>query len=470
MEIKRTRVDTSFEKMMAVGMITSDKALSEILSIVTLDIFNSSSRARWIYRTCENFHKKYGKAPGKHIEDIFNEEVREGKIDDVTARLIEQVLTGLSDQYERQDFNEDYLLDKVEKWARKRSLELLTKDIQTKLLQEDVDGAEEKLSKYNVVRKDVTSSTCHLNPITAGELICKGTEVVEWIWDLIIPAGSLVGLSGFMKEGKTELYNQLVEKLNRGVPFLRFECKKINILILDLENPMALKRKWIINAGLDKEEGLFFHMGELPYTAATLNELKAFIVAHDIKLVVIDTVVLFWNLENENDNSETQRAGRLLLNMTRETGCTILAVCHESKAGGEGGRSVRGASSLFGLFDQLLILNRRHGGTETQRVLKIKGRYSESPKELILDFRNGQYICLGKAEDVEKKSIRRKVQEVLKSYGTMTVEMILEALKNDGIKSAGVRTVLNELEAEEVIIKEGTGVKGNPYMYRMSDV
>jgi len=297
MEIRRTKVNTELEKKILTGMIISTQFLAGITPLHKQEYWDGSG-AGTVAKWCIDYYEKYEKAPGQDIQSIYEKEEREDRIDESHLRFIELLLSSLSQRYEEdvEKFDSEYMLDQAENWFKKRSLDILSRDIQSRLSQEDVDGAEEKISKYNVPRKDDILSTRHLNPITAGEMINQTIEVVDWLWALLIPAGSFTGLSGFMKDGKTELYNQLVEKLIRGLPFLRFDCAKINILILDLENPPALRRKWIVDAGLDKEEGLFIHMGNLPYTTATLNELKKFIVTHDIKLLIIDTIVLFWNL------------------------------------------------------------------------------------------------------------------------------------------------------------------------------
>src|SRR3990167_5867845 len=109
MEIRRIKVDASFEKMMAIGMVTSTKALQEILSICNVDMLNGSSAGKWIFNTCKAYYEKYEQAPNKHIQDIFDQEVREGGLEDSTIKYLEKVLAGLSDKYEQEDFNIDFM-------------------------------------------------------------------------------------------------------------------------------------------------------------------------------------------------------------------------------------------------------------------------------------------------------------------------------------------------------------------------
>ena len=48
-----------------------------------------------------------------------------------------------------------------------------------------------------------------------------------------------------------------------------------------------------------------------------------------------------------------------LLDLAHETGVALILVHHERKSGGEAGRGIRGASSLFAAADQILLLDRR---------------------------------------------------------------------------------------------------------------
>jgi RecA-family ATPase len=91
--------------------------------------------------------------------------------------------------------------------------------------------------------------------------------------------------------------------------------------------------------------------------------LRAYVLEHDIRLVVLDTLSRFWTdvISEESDNIQVGRSINPFLELARETGAVVLLVHHERKAGGKEGRSIRGGSALFGLVDQALLLERRAG-------------------------------------------------------------------------------------------------------------
>ena len=99
MEINRIKIDVSQEKKILTYMIVLDQFLTNIIPIFKKEYLNGSG-AETIAKWCIDYYKQYEKAPGKHIEDIFEREVREGKLDESTEKYTEKVLSDLSDQYE----------------------------------------------------------------------------------------------------------------------------------------------------------------------------------------------------------------------------------------------------------------------------------------------------------------------------------------------------------------------------------
>jgi hypothetical protein len=57
---------------------------------------------------------------------------------------------------------------------------------------------------------------------------------------------------------------------------------------------------------------------------------------------------------NENENSAVTAEMSPLLDLAHETGVALILVHHERKSGGEAGRGIRGASSLFAAADHFV--------------------------------------------------------------------------------------------------------------------
>jgi len=120
--------DSRIERQICTGLIVSEQFIREIKPILqpnSLQLPFTQIVANW----CLEYFDQFQTAPGRNIQDIFIEH-RKSSLDPDTAELIEDFLTGISDEYERQDvFNIGYILKKAEDHLRNVSLQNLSKEI-----------------------------------------------------------------------------------------------------------------------------------------------------------------------------------------------------------------------------------------------------------------------------------------------------------------------------------------------------
>lgn len=306
----------------------------------------------------------------------------------------------------------------------------------------------------------------NFHPISAVELLSQPDEPINWIWATMIPEGGLFLLSAFMKVGKSELAYRLAVAVAQGTPFLGMATRRTGVLILAVEeHPRDVKRR-LKRLGMDKEDRIFVHPGRLQNSRETISALRDFIKENDIGLVLIDTLSRFWNVKDENDNAAIIREVSPLLDLAHEINTAVGILVHDRKSGGDEGRSIRGASALFGLVDQALLLDRTQGGTKTQRSLKTFGRYAESPIELLIDLVDDEYRVLGTPGELSREAVLSKVRDVL----GQEPKVINTLVKETGLKEKKIRTALEELKERKEAIREGKGVKGNLYAYRLPPI
>src|SRR3984893_9425245 len=236
--------------------------------------------------------------------------------------------------------------------------------------------------------------------MTAADILATEAQPIPWVWDLFLPRGALALLVAFMKVGKSTFIYALAIAVARGVSFLRYPTQQGAVLIFALEEHPRDVRRHLEQFGMRSDDPIFILTGRLQNSPDLLEELQTFIVEHDITLVIIDTLTQFWSVADENSNSEVVREISSILDLARTTNATVLLVHHERKSGGEEGRGIRGGSALFGLVDQALLLERRHGGDETHRVLRTFGRYFEPPREVVLALDDSESLKLGTGEDL----------------------------------------------------------------------
>ena len=143
---KNPITDQSLERWIVTGLIVSTEYAKRIREVLQRNLIGSST-ARILINWCLEYYEKYDKAPGRHIQDVFNEKKKSLKEDD--ANDIAEILAGLSDDYEQEEhFNPDYLYDQtVDHFRRKQARDLITQST-IALDNGDVDEAEELLRDY----------------------------------------------------------------------------------------------------------------------------------------------------------------------------------------------------------------------------------------------------------------------------------------------------------------------------------
>ncbi|MBI4610228.1 MAG: AAA family ATPase [Candidatus Rokubacteria bacterium] len=300
--------------------------------------------------------------------------------------------------------------------------------------------------------------------MSGAALLSQEPELpIRWIWEPFLPEGGLALLVAYMKVGKTTFAYALAVAVAQGRPFLGFPTMRGGVLLLALEEHPREVRRRLSRLNLGPEDPLYVHEGPLTYTPATFEALRGFIREYGIRLVILDTLSMFWPVTDENANAEVIRSIKPLLALARDTGASVVLIHHERKAGGEDGRGIRGGSALFGLVDQALLLDRRQGGKDTQRVLRALGRYAETPRELILELVGDEYRKVGTAEELGLEAMKTKVLAALAAAPQEVARLAGQA----GLSEKATKKALSALGPG--VVREGKGVRGKPRTYRQAD-
>lgn len=311
-------------------------------------------------------------------------------------------------------------------------------------------------------------TSTQLNAITDIELFNRVEEKNPAVWDKLIFKSRLHLFSAYMKSGKTELLSGLCRAMLAGDDYLGYETNQSKILYLTEEHTNDIRRR------LERLEhtptgSLFIHgrdSGFLALDGSTIEDIKLFMIANGIEVLIIDTIAKFWTVENENDAGQVTAAVKPLLDLAGNTGAAVILVHHDRKSEGEHGRQIRGSGALFALVDQALLLSRPQGGKKTQRILKTLGRFSESPEELLIDFRDGRYISLGNPELAENMDAAGRIWESLSEGTPLTLRQLEEAA---GLSNKQVRRTLDKLQADGFIEKTLSGKKGGSFVYSIRE-
>ena len=299
-----------------------------------------------------------------------------------------------------------------------------------------------------------------------SQLFSEVAEEMEWLWEGMLPTGTLAALVAFMKVGKTTLAFQLAVAVARGELFLGFPTKQSGVLIISLEENKILLRDRLRKYGATDTDPIWvMYRPDLWKDAKKpgfYDELRHFCISNGIGLIIIDSLSRFAMFKDENANAEVTRFMNLPLTLAHDTNTVVLFLHHESKAGGESGRGIRGAGSILGAVDVALTMSRVVGNSPNDRTFEVLGRYQEyAPGKLRLSYENGSYISDGLEEEQSLAAKKDKVLGALNEVPRKVEEIAESAV----LGSKPTRTALQALFTDKKVGREGDGKKGDPHKY-----
>lgn len=209
--MKRIKVNNAQETLILTGMIVSTRFLRDVQSVLDRRLLKSGY-SRKIAMWCVNYYKENESAPGAHIQDVFNQQIETGKLEEDDTQMIGRILARISDEYEghADSFNEEYVLKVAENFF---SVEHMKKKAQEVLDTVDADPLEAMEIFQNFQPK--------LIPQSEGYDVLRDSELTRRAFTqsrqpiFLMPGalgsmvnedlcrGSFIGLLGSEKIGKT---------------------------------------------------------------------------------------------------------------------------------------------------------------------------------------------------------------------------------------------------------------------------
>jgi len=232
--LRREKVDSSLEKKIVTGMITSTKFLAKVVPLMDKNIFNEYSEiiATW----CVDFFSVYQKAPAKQIEIIFEENKLE--IDPDLADNISSFLQFMSDKYveSNDQIDSQYFFDKTEKFFRDKVYYNFAKTISNKYKLNNLDSIDQDILQLQKKTPQVLSYKTplkniehFLNDQNDVALSNEGT-VGGFLGEM--RKGWLVSFQAPEKGGKSFILNEMMFRgleQNKKVLFISLEMNEQEI-------------------------------------------------------------------------------------------------------------------------------------------------------------------------------------------------------------------------------------------------
>lgn len=318
--------------------------------------------------------------------------------------------------------------------------------------------AQNTLSKH----LDTTYPPSEINrvfePILAKNVKTLPMIDINWVWSGLLALDNLTLLASREKLGKTTFMEGLFKALADGGEFLGFEVVKSKTIIIS-EEPMGIWNRRLTNLGLDESENLWIvsrpfktRLKLKDWEAWLLEKVAPFCEEKGATVLILDTISPIWPVLDENDAVQTQTA-LLPLTAIAEKGTAVLAVHHYSKAG-----DIRGSTVIGAVPSILLNFGKPKGDEETtKRELKVRSRFEESPDNLLLDYKNHEYILLGTNQSVQKQERLSKVKEILTGFENgATAREILNSWDNDRPSLSMLKIYLDNLIFTQSVYVAGT--------------
>jgi hypothetical protein len=169
--ITQRNISVTEEKRIIVGLITSSEFTKKIMPILDIDYF-TNSYLKTVASWCVAFFQEHEKAPNQHINDIY--ESYSATMKESESELIGSLLKLLSEQYDPESVNVDYLLNCARDYFRKRELEIVVNNVSVLKEKGEYDEAEEEIERFKKVKLVLNSG--HL--INIGD-IDQVTEIYK---------------------------------------------------------------------------------------------------------------------------------------------------------------------------------------------------------------------------------------------------------------------------------------------------
>lgn len=300
---------------------------------------------------------------------------------------------------------------------------------------------------------------------TVEDVMSTDEPDLEWIIDGLLFRGGFSLLSGRPKSGKSTLARNMAAALANGDEFLGRTTTECRTLIVSLEEHRAgLKAEWLklnkpTHGRVSLSIGMPEDMGQFPrLLAETVKRDKP-------DMVVVDHLGHAARADDLNDYAKVRAALEPYRQLARISGAHVMLLHHSKKQGGDHGGEALGSTAITGLVDTALMI----GITSERREIYSINRHGEALDKTLLDF-DKERGALDAGPTVEQHKDREREQEIIDYLGdqsdgqtNMAIAAQVEMSPNKVLK------LLRRLCEAGHVTLEGTGKRGDPFLYSISD-
>ena len=295
-----------------------------------------------------------------------------------------------------------------------------------------------------------------LQVVTAPVLAQMSAERVSYVVQPYLARGNITQLAAIIKGGKTHFALDMVSASSR-LRLLGHATKSCPVLYLSEQGivsfRVALRRAGVLDC---PDLHVLLHREVRGLGWPEICEfVHAYVVEHDIGLVIVDTLSHWAALPKDAEKDEaTARETVAGMLPWAEAGCAVLAIQHERKGGGEIGESARGSTGFGGAMDILLAL-RRDDGERNPNRRRLAGvtRLDDDLQEVVLDLVDRHYVMVGEVGEARRLQAQRAVIDCLPTSSAAALDLAA-IVKLSGVARTTAQRLIAELRAGGALAAE----------------
>lgn len=202
------------ERKIIIALITNTEFLKQIQEEWS-DEYLESQTAKLFSRWCWSYFKKYEKAPMRDIEMLYIKQLKKGIDSDLAIEIEEEILPGLSSEYENTTISTQNILDETRAYFVERQIVIHNETIEYHLSKNEIEKAQELVKTFKL-KEHVEDEGIELSSpeiykkldeafAVTDECLIEFPGALGEFWNSQLVRGGFVGILAPEKRGKTML-------------------------------------------------------------------------------------------------------------------------------------------------------------------------------------------------------------------------------------------------------------------------
>jgi predicted ATP-dependent serine protease len=290
------------------------------------------------------------------------------------------------------------------------------------------------------------------------------------VWKGYVYKGSSALIAGKPKVGKSSVVFGLVRAMMNGATEFLGEpiAKDCPIVYVSEESPGTIKDK------LPAHGPMTIMTREQAWPPPSWPHLCAQALAEAKRqgagLIIIDTLRKWagFATDKEKDASAMQSVISVLDQAMNE-GIAVIILHHQRKAEGENGDAISGTNALAGAVDSVIEVERVEDGGR-HRVLLTESRWGRSGDVLLFEKHadDHDYDVIGHCESKREAAalaVEGRVLEYVEQHPDVATQEVKDSI---AVRADTVAQCLKRLSSDGRLLKDGKGVAGSPFTYKLA--